>query len=215
MSDDAQEIVDEIVTKIGRERAERQAMQEAAKNGDYIDSDGARVTPKFLQFMRLAQEGKLPDPGDVPEVDPEVRRLIEELTVVHLPEWRTPSGRKIAEPAVARIPQAARLAQYLVDRGWAQQPERERIRWAPTPGGLTDPFDTGLHYERDENGEWPVIDPEAFWDIEHIETKQQQDGTWVAAHHRGIAFTGATKSEAYAGLVDRIRNKIEEAKQHG
>lgn len=207
------EVVEEIITKIGRDRAEHEAAQEAARQGGaYVGTDGGvRVSEQFQRFVRAAQEGKLPDPGEVPEVDPEVRKLIEELSIVHLPEWRTPSGRKIAEPTVVRIPQAPRLAAYLVERGYVQDPDREQTRWAPTPGGLASPFDTGLHYGRDESGEWPIPDPEAFWDVAEIKTEQLPDGSWSATHPRGIAFTAGSKSEAHAGLVDRIRAKIAEA----
>jgi hypothetical protein len=178
----------------------------------YIDvGNGARVTPAFAAFVEQVVSGRLPDPGKVPEVDPQVRALAAELTVVHLPEWTNPAGRKLAEPTVTSIKQAIRIAAYLVDRGVRVHPELERIRWVPTPGGPPGPYDTGLHITPNEDGTWPVLDPEAFWDVDDIETAQKPDGTWAAAHPRGLQFEAGTKSEAYAGLVERIRAKIEEA----
>ena len=213
MTEDSRpEVVEEIITKIGRDRAEHDAAQEAARTRSYATTDGVRTTDKFERFVKMVREGTLPDPGEVPEAHPDVARMIEELSIVHLPEWRTPTGRKMADPSVVRIPQMVRIAQYLVEqRGWRWEPGCERTRWAPTPGGPSGPYDTGLHYERDETGQWPVLDPEAFWDIDDIRTEQLPDGTWSAAHPRGIAFTAGSKSEAHAGLVGRIRTKIEEA----
>uniref|UniRef100_UPI003F499470 hypothetical protein n=1 Tax=Nocardia suismassiliense TaxID=2077092 RepID=UPI003F499470 len=174
---------------------------------------GPKITPQFLAFVQQALSGRLPDPGDVPEVDPQVRTLAEELSVIHLPEWLNPAGRKLAEPTITSIKQAVRIADYLVRRGVRIHPELEQIRWAPTPGGLSGPFDTGLHITKDEHGHWPVLDPETFYDVADIEVAQRDDGTWYAAHPRGIAFEAATKTDAYAGLVDRLRQRITEATQ--
>lgn len=179
----------------------------------WIAADGARVSPQFLAFVQQAIYGKLPDPGEVPEMDPEIVALAEELACIHLPEWRNPAGRQLAEPTVTGIKQAVRVAEYLHKRGIRRHPDLEQIRWVPTPGGMVGPFDTGLHITPDENGQWPTPDPEEFWDIEDIKVTQLQNGTWAAAHPRGIALEADTKSEAYAGLVDKIRAKIEEAKQ--
>ncbi|SNY83928.1 hypothetical protein SAMN04244553_3579 [Nocardia amikacinitolerans] len=178
----------------------------------YRDINGIGVTDKFIAFMQQALHGRLPELGEVAEADPQIRYLAEELTVVHLPEWRNPAGRKLADPTVTSIKGAPRLADYLFQRGWRHHPELEQIRWVPTPGGPPGPYDTGLHVTPDENGEWPMPDPEEFYDIDDIDVRQLEDGTWAAAHPRGLAFQAPTKSEAYAGLVEKIRTKIKEAR---
>lgn len=177
----------------------------------YLDTGGVPVTPRFLAFVQQALTGKLPDLGTTGELDPEIIALAEELAVVHLPEWRNPAGRKLAAPTVTSVRQAPRIAEYLYQRGWRHHRDLEQIRWIPTPGGPAGPHDTGLHITPDEHGQWPAPDPEQFWDIAEIEVNRLADGTWAASHPRGIAFEAATKSEAYAGLAQRIRNKIEEA----
>ncbi|MBF6459794.1 hypothetical protein IU433_12180 [Nocardia puris] len=180
---------------------------------EYHDTGlGMKVTDRLMKFLQHAQNGTLPDLGDIPPLDPQVQLLAEELSVVHLPEWRNPAGRKLADPTVSKIPQAPRIAAYMFERGWRHHPELEKVRWTPTPGGVPAPWDTGLHIYPDENGNWPAPDPEEYWDVEAIKTQQLDSGDWAAAHPRGIAFQARTKSEAYAGLVEKIRTKIEEAK---
>ncbi|MFC4124945.1 hypothetical protein [Nocardia rhizosphaerae] len=199
----SEEIIHEVVTEAGREQ---EAIEYHATG-----KDGVRVTERMRAFLQHVVEGTLPT-LDVPEVAPEVRELAEELAVVHLPEWKNPAGRKLADPAVIQVAQAPRIADYLITRGWRRDPALETIRWAPTPGGLPGPYDTGLHYGRDEDGSWPIPDVEAYWDVDDVTTEQLPDGTWKAEHPRGVAFQAATKSEALAGIVDTIRTKIEEAK---
>lgn len=173
---------------------------------------GVEVTAKFAELLEQARTGNLPKLGDVPPLPEEVQQLAEDLAVVHLPEWRNPAGRKLADPTVMKVPNSVRLAAYLFERGYVHDPTRERIRWVPTPGGPPGQFDTGLHITPDENGEWPAPDPELYWDVGDIKVDHLDTGMWAATHPRGIAFEAATKSEAFAGLVDRIRIKIEEAK---
>ncbi|NEW27237.1 hypothetical protein [Nocardia cyriacigeorgica] len=203
---DGREVVEEIITPAGRQ----------ARAGAYEPSsvDGVEITEKFRAFLRQVVDGQLPDLGDVPEVDPLVAELAAELLVVHLPEWRNPAGRVLAGPTTVPIPQAPRLAAYLIDRGWIRDPSRERVRWIPTPGGLPGPYDQGLHIHPDENGEWPAPDPEQFYDLDDIKVEQLNSGEWSATHPRGIAFQASTKSEAYEGIVGRLRAKIEEAKNN-
>lgn len=172
--------------------------------------EGVQITDQMRRFLQMALDGKLPDPGPVPEVDPLVAQLAAELVEVHLPEWRNPAGRKIADPLTVRVPQAPRLAAYLVARGWAHDPARETVRWIPTPGGAPD--DQGMHIHPDENGNWPDPDPEAFYDIADVQVSQGEDGRWIAFHPRGIQFEASAKSEAYEGITARLRAKIEEAK---
>ncbi|WP_280247954.1 hypothetical protein [Nocardia abscessus] len=207
MSDehDGREVVEEIITPAGRQ---------AAAEGKYKPSsvDGFMKTELFEAFLRQVVDGQLPKLGDIPEVDPLVAELAAELLVVHLPEWRNPAGRLLAGPTTVPIPQAPRLAAYLVERGWVHDPSRERVRWIPTPGGPPGPYDNGLHIHPDETGEWPAPDPEVFYDVADIRVDQLADGTWSATHPRDIAYQAPTKSEAYAGLVGRLRAKIEEAK---
>ncbi|WP_433597932.1 hypothetical protein ACQPXH_19265 [Nocardia sp. CA-135953] len=200
---DGPEIVEQIVTRAGRELEEQQYQPSGV--------EGVEVTEKWGQFMQMALNGRLPDLGDVPEVDPQVRALAEDLAVIHLPDWLNPAGRKLAEPTTVQTQQAPRIAQYLIDRGWRHHPELETVRWRPTPGGPPGVYDQGLHIHPDEDGNWPDPDPEEFYDISDIQVTQLEDGTWAARHPRDLAFQASTKSEAYAGLVERIRAKIEEA----
>jgi hypothetical protein len=87
------------------------------------------------------------------------------------------------------------------------------VRWTPTPGVTSGPYDQGLHVHPDADGNWPAPDPEAFYDFDDIKVEPLEDGSYSATHPRGIAFQAPTKSEAYAGIVERLRAKIEEAKQ--
>ena len=175
--------------------------------------EGVQVTEKWKQFAQMAVEGRLPDPGETPEVDPNIRRLAEDLAVIHLPDWRNMAGRKLADPATVQMQQAPRVAQYLHDRGYRFHPELEAVRWRPTPGGPPGVYDKGMHIYPDESGTWPDPDPEDFYDLDDIQVRQLEDGQWAATHPRDIAFQAATKSEAYEGIVGVLRRKIEEAKQ--
>ncbi|WP_446224986.1 hypothetical protein ACTWPB_07670 [Nocardia sp. IBHARD005] len=196
------EIIEEVTTPTGRDQ-EKIRYHATGK-------EGVQVTDRMQAFLRHVVEGTLPT-MDVPEVAPEVRELAEELAVVHLPEWTNPAGRKLADPAVIQVAQAPRIADFLIARGWRRDPTLEVVRWAPTPGGLPGPYDTGLHYGRDEDGTWPIPDIEAYWDVDDVEVSQLPDGSWKAEHPRGIGFQAASKSEALAGIVETIRTKIEEA----
>lgn len=181
---------------------------------EYLKTDtGQLVTPEFLAFIQQALSGKLAESADTAELDPQVKALAEELSVIHLPEWQSKQSPKVAEPTVTGIKQATRVAEYLVQRGVRVHPELEEIRWAATPGGAPGAFDTGLHVTKDENGQWPVPDPESFYDLDDIQVSQTDDGRWYAVHPRGLSFEAATKTEAYAGVVDQLRQRIEQARQ--
>ncbi len=185
------------------------------KTADYIESPdgGPKITPQFISFLQQALTGKLPDLGEIPEEDPEVLTLAAELAVIHLPEWTNPAGRKLADPTVTSIKQAIRVAKYLVQgRGVRIHPDLETLRWVPTPGGLAGPYDTGLHVTKDEHGNWPTPDPEQFYDVDDVTVSQLDTGEWAAVHPRGIQFTAPSKSEALQGIIERIRQKIEEAR---
>jgi len=199
-------VTDTVYTRIGRDLEDQQTREA------FAEAEGIQVSERFRQFARMVLEGKLPDIGEVPELDPQIQALTAELQTVHLPEWRNPAGRKLADPATVQVPLAPRVAQYLFERGWRHHPELETIRWHPTPGGGPQAHDDGLHVHPDENGQWPDPDPELFYDFDDIKVRQHEDGQWGAWHPRGTSFTAATKSEAYAGLVDRLRRKIEEAR---
>ncbi|MBF6350368.1 hypothetical protein IU448_15275 [Nocardia flavorosea] len=174
--------------------------------------EGVQVTEKWKQFIQMAVDGKLPDPGKVPELDPNVRALAEDLVVIHLPEWRNPAGRVMAEPATVHTQNAIRIAQYFHDRGYRFVPGCETVRWRATPGGPPGAYDQGLHIRPDEDGNWPDPDPEDFYDFDDIKVGPLEDGRWAATHPRGLQFEADTKSEAYEGIVARLRAKIEEAK---
>ncbi|MCM6777268.1 hypothetical protein NDR87_27655 [Nocardia sp. CDC159] len=170
------------------------------------------VTPEFLAFIQQALTGKLPPAPELDAIDPQIKALAEELSAIHLPEWQAPNSPKTAEPTVTGLKQATRVAEYLFKRGVRIHPELEQIRWVATPGGPPGAFDTGLHVTKDENGDWPSPDPDAFYDMEDIQVTQTDDGRWVAVHPRGLSFDAATKTEAYAGVVDQLRQRIERAR---
>lgn len=174
--------------------------------------EGVQVTEQWKRFIQMAVDGKLPDPGKVPELDPNVRTLAEDLVVIHLPEWRNPAGRVMAEPATVHTQNAIRIAQYLHDRGYRFVPECETVRWRATPGGPPGAYDQGLHIQPDEHGVWPDPDPEEFYDLDDIKVGPLEDGRWAATHPRGFQFEADTKSEAYEGIVARLRDKIKEAR---
>lgn len=198
------EVVEQITTQAGRDYAETQAAQSRPSPEE--------PNPQMRAFLNQLLQGSLPDPGDIPDQDPQVLAIAKELSVIHMPEWRNSAGRKLAEPAVAEIKGAIRIAEYLVRRGMRLHAEEEKIRWIPTPGGPPGAYDLGLHVTPDENGRWPDPDPEEFWDISDIDVRRASDGSWVAVHPRGLEFTAKSKSEAYAGLVERLRAKIVEAR---
>ncbi|WP_280358121.1 hypothetical protein [Nocardia otitidiscaviarum] len=180
---------------------------------NYVQTDaGQFVSPEFLAFVQQALAGKLATAQEEDELDPQVRALAEELSVIHLPEWHDKTGRRRAEPTVTSIKQATRVAEYLVRRGVRIHPELEEIRWTPTPAGPPGAFDTGMHVTKNENGDWPAPDPEEFYNLDDIEVKQTDDGMWSAAHPRGLTFEAATKTDAYAGIVEQLRTRIEQAR---
>ncbi|WP_156371278.1 hypothetical protein [Nocardia arizonensis] len=178
----------------------------------YSETEGGQlVTPEFLALMQHVLSGRLQETSESEVLDPEVKALAEELSVIHLPAWQRGAGAT-AEPTVTGIRQAARVAEYLVRRGVRVHLELEEIRWVPTPNGQPGAFDTGLHIHRDESGRWPTPDPDSFYDIDDIDVTQTDDGVWCAVHPRGLAYEAPTKTEAYAGLVEQLRRRIEQAR---
>lgn len=183
---------------------------------DYVKTDtGQLVTPEFLSFLQQTLTGKLADHKPNEELDPQVRALAEELSVIHLPEWHSEVGRKLADPTVTSLKQATRVAEYLVKRGVRVHPELEEIRWAPTPVGPPGAFDIGMHITKDSDGQWPAPDPEEFYNLDDIQVKQTDDGRWSATHPRGLASEAPTKTDAYAALVDQLRQRISQARRSG
>jgi hypothetical protein len=180
----------------------------------YVDMGGTFVRPEFKQFIQMAMEGKLPSPEDVPELPPEVVALAQELAVIHLPEWISPTGRKIGGPTSMQIGGGApRLAQYLIQRGISFDPEKATVRWVPTPGARLGAGDPGKHLWRNPDGSWPEVpDVEEFWSHKEIQTVQRDDGHWTAVHPRGIEFTADTENAAFAGCVQRVQARIAEVK---
>jgi hypothetical protein len=179
----------------------------------YEDLGGAYVTPKFRQFVQAAMEGKLPDLPPIPEQDPRVQALAEELMVIHLPEWKNPAGRKLAEPSVTHVPNAVRVAEYLLQRGITFDPDKAVIQWIPTPGANLGTGDPGAHIYRLPDGTWPADpDIEKLWSVDDIKCHQLPDGRWSAVHPRGIECTDASRTEAFAMCVERVRAKIVELK---
>ncbi|MGW2664149.1 hypothetical protein ACWCW7_24575 [Nocardia tengchongensis] len=181
---------------------------------EYVKTDtGQLVTPEFLALIQQSLSGKLSETRPSEELHPEVKALAEELSVIHLPEWRSEVGRKLAEPTVTSIKQAIRVAEYLVKRGVRVHAELEEIRWTATPGGQPGVFDTGIHITKDADGNWPAPDPEAFYNLEDIQVTKTDEGFWVATHPRGLAVEAPTKTDAYAALVDQLRQRIEQARR--
>ncbi|MEU0540651.1 hypothetical protein ABZ319_12330 [Nocardia sp. NPDC005978] len=183
-------------------------------SSDYVETDtGQLVTPEFLSFLQQTLTGKLAEHKPDETLDPQVRALAEELSIIHLPEWYSEVGRKLADPTVTSIKQATRVAEYLVKRGVRVHPDLEEIRWTPTPLGPPGAFDTGMHITRDEHGHWPAPDPESFYDLEEIQVKQSEDGLWSATHPRGLSTEAPTKTDAYAAMVDQLRQRIDQARR--
>ncbi|MEU8895482.1 hypothetical protein [Nocardia sp. NPDC048505] len=181
---------------------------------EYVKTDsGQLVTPEFLHLLQQTLSGKLADAQPDEELDPQVRALAEELSVIHLPEWRSAVGRKLADPTVTSIKQATRIAEYLIQRGVRVHSELEEIRWIPTPSGLPGVFDLGMHFTKDQHGQWPAPDPETFYDFDDIQVIQGDDGLWHATHPRGLTVEAETKTDAYAGLVEELRARIAQARQ--
>ncbi|PSR68611.1 hypothetical protein C8258_08875 [Nocardia sp. MDA0666] len=182
---------------------------------EYVKTDaGQLVTPEFLALIQQSLSGKLSEHRDTEELSPEVRALAEELSVIHLPEWQSGVGRKLAEPTVTSIKQAVRVAEYLVKRGVRVHPELEEIRWTPTPGGQPGVFDTGIHITKDAAGNWPASDPEDFYNLEDIQVTKTDEGLWSATHPRGLTAEAPTKPDAYAALVDQLRARIDQARRN-
>ncbi|MFR9750507.1 hypothetical protein ACL02S_05675 [Nocardia sp. 004] len=180
---------------------------------NYVPTEGGQlVTPEFLAFIQQALSGTLADNAETQELDPQVKALAEELSVIHLPAWQSKNSPRTAEATVTGIKQATRVAEYLIQRGVRVHPELEEIRWVATPGGPPGAFDTGIHITKDADGRWPAPDPESFYDFDDIEVTQTDAGAWCAVHPRGLSFQAATKTEAYAGVVDQLRQRIEQAR---
>ncbi|WP_454199567.1 hypothetical protein [Nocardia sp. Marseille-Q1738] len=179
----------------------------------YENLGGEFVSPAFKAFLQAAMDGKLPTPEDVPPQDPKIVALAQELMVIHLPEWKNPAGRKVAEPTSMRIGGALRVAEYLIQRGVDIDTDKATVRWVPTPGARLGAGDPGKHLYRNEDGTWPEIpDAEEFWSIDEIDVKQLDDGRWCAFHPRGIECTDPSKTEAFAMCVERVRAKVAELK---
>lgn len=172
------------------------------------DNPGVWVSPQHKDWMREQLTGAVANQKALAEVDPEVKALAEELSIVHLPEQKL-GDRKVAEPTRFEIKQSVRFAQYLTDRGYRHHPEHERIRWVPTPDGMM--HDLGIHITPDENGEWPTPNPEDFYDAEKITLSQTPGGEWVAAHPCGFHAKHPSKAKAHAAVVKQLLSKIEEA----
>lgn len=173
------------------------------------DAPGVHTTERYRNWLREQITGVIAEQPDE-QLDPEVKALADELAIVHLPQWKQ-GERVIAEPSRVEIRQAQRLAEYLVKgRGVRVHPEHETLRWVATPNG--GPHDLGIHIEKDEHGEWPTPDPEAFFDLEKIVVTQGPDGSWVAAHPCGANAQGASKAKAHADVVQQLIARIEEAR---
>lgn len=179
----------------------------------YENLGGAFVTAKFREFVQMAVAGELPEPEKVPELDPKILELAAELAVIHLPEWRNPAGRKLADPTSMRIGSSVRVAQYLIERGVRFEPEHATVRWMSTPGAVRHAGDPGKHLYRLPDGTWPEApDAEEFWSIDDITCEQLDNGRWAAVHPRGIQCEDDSKAEAFGMCVERVRAKIRELK---
>ncbi|WP_326600524.1 hypothetical protein [Rhodococcus sp. PD04] len=194
--EDGKEIVEERIFRGGREYQRD-------------PETGRLVTGEYLDLIVGQLRDAIADRTAAAKLDPEVKKLAEELSVVHLPKHEV-AGRQTAEPTRVEIYQSTRIAAYLYRRGWRFHPEHEQIRHVSTPD--TDPAgDMGIHIERNEDGTWPIPDPEDFYDAERINVSQTPTGKWIASHPCGIYAEGKTKAVAHADVVQQLLQKIEEA----
>ncbi len=179
----------------------------------YVNAGGVFVSPQFLEFVKAAQNGTLPTPPASTEMDPRIVALARELTVIHLPQWFAPSGRKLAEPTVMQVQGALRVAEYLIARGVDFNEDKATVRWVATPGARLGAGDPGTHIYRNDDGTWPQDpDPETVWSLDEIEQHQLPNGRWAAVHPRGIQAEDNSKDEAYALCIARVRAKVAELK---
>lgn len=205
-------LTDDTVNEV---RFTSQERSEPTPPPGFVDAGGGTfVSPQFLAFVKAAQDGSLPSlPASAP-MEPRVVALARELAVVHLPEWQSPSGRKLAEPTVMQIKGALRLAEYLIARGADFNEDDATIRWIATPGVRLGTGDPGTHIYRNPDGSWPEDpDPESFWSLAEITQQQLPNGRWAAVHPRGIQCEDDSKDEAYAMCVARVRAKVAELKE--
>ena len=196
----------------GKEVVQEVKFRNAQRPAHYVenpDAPGQYVTPQYLELFKHELKQAVADRVETAKLDPETKRLAEELAVLHLPEHKV-ADRKTADPTRVEIYQSTRMAAYLIRRGWRFHPEDEQIRWVPTPNGPS--RDLGLHIERNEDGTWPVPDPEDFYDAERIVVAQTPTGKWIANHPCGVHAEAKTKARAHANVVQQLLAKIEEAR---
>lgn len=179
------------------------------------DRPGIWSHPDAIAYMANLVKGKL-DIQESEDNDPEVRALANELRQIRLPAEER-AGRKTAPADVITIMDADRLARYLVKgRGVRVHPDLETIRWIATPGkaGSGGTMDAGTHIEKDEEGQWPVVDPESFYDMDQIEVAQDpSNGEWVASHPSGVHHSSHSKMKAQAECVNELMRRIEHTRE--
>lgn len=174
------------------------------------DAPGQLVTPAYLELLRGTLREAVADRTEGAKLDPDVKVLADELAVLHLPE-HTVADRKVAEPTRVEIYQSTRMAAYLHRRGWRFHPEHEEIRYVPTPNA-GDLKTHGVHIERNPDGTWPIVDPEAFYDADQIVVAQTPGGEWVASHPCGVHAQHRVKARAHADVVQQLIRKIDESR---
>lgn len=174
------------------------------------DAPGQYVTPQYLDYLKRVLGEAVADRAELAKLDPETKRLAEELAVLHLPEHKV-ADRVTAEATRVEIYQSSRVASYLIRRGWRFHPEHEVVRWVETPNRPS--RDLGIHIDRNPDGTWPTPDPEDFYDAERIAVNEKPDGRWIASHPCGAHAEAKTKARAHAAVVQQLLDLIDKAHQ--
>lgn len=219
-SNEPPEIVKEIVFDKAKKAQLRQpkGRRNSGPPEGFIESPdrpGIWAHPDAISQFKSLVAGKL-EIQESEDNDPEVKALANELRQIRLPAEER-AGRKTNSSEVVTIMDAERLARYLVHgRGVRVHPDLETVRWIPTPGkaGSGGTMDAGTHISKGDDGHWPVVDPEAFYDMDQIEVAQDpSNGEWVASHPSGVHHSSHSKMKAQAACVNELMQRIEHTRE--
>lgn len=214
-------IVKEIVFEKAKAAQLKRPPKGSRKSGPpegFVESPerpGIFAHPDMIKQFENMVRGRL-EIQESEDNDPEVKALADELRQIRLPGEER-DGRSISKPDVVTVMDAERLARYLVKgRGVRVHPELETQRWIPTPGkaGSGGTMDAGTHISKGEDGQWPIVDPEAFYDMDQIEVRQDPaNGEWVASHPSGVHHSSYSKMKAQAACVNELMARIDETRK--
>ncbi len=147
---------------------------------------------------------------DQPPLDPEKEKLRKVIQIIRAPRTSQRAGEALAQFAVVDA-----VLEYLWVNGVRVDEELATERWVPTPGrGENNPYDTGIWIERAEDGTWPSVDTEDFFDPDKIEVTQGED-EWVAAHPCGVVGRGSTKIAALNDATQQLIERMNKAEVDG